>query len=198
MDVKARGCGILMCNDGTREHPHRTICSAITKAEYNAICIALLLTVKPNPLKLSSLKRGKTSRSCLLLTSSAVHVLHALFNMPPSALRSHFLLSIVLHVLVCQGAWVRKFRCGSTHSSGSADSPFWIDSLRGTFDTSDASPVLSLSLLGVHNASEFTCNDLNLTDFVTHLRFHVLGLPVGQVDSFTSQCPLPITEALTP
>jgi hypothetical protein len=127
-----------------------------------------------------------------------VHVLLVLFNMLPSALRSCFLLSIVLHVLVCQGAWVRKFQCGSSYLSGPVDSYFWIDSLRGTFNTSNASPVLSLSLLGVHSASEFTCNDLNLTEFETDLQFHVLGLPVGQVDSFTSQCPLPITEALTP
>ncbi|GFF52799.1 hypothetical protein IFM58399_09417 [Aspergillus lentulus] len=116
--------------------------------------------------------------------------------MPP--LRSCFLFILMLISPICQAAWVKKSRCGSSHPSAPSDSPFWIDSLHGTFDTFDASIVLSLSLLGVHNQSRFSCNDLNLTGFETDLRFHVLGLPVGQVDAFRSQCPLPITETLTP
>jgi hypothetical protein len=121
---------------------------------------------------------------------------HAHYNMP--LLRSCFLFIFMLLSPICQAAWVRKFRCGSSHPSAPSDSPFWIDSLHGTFDTFDASIVLSLSLLGVHNQSRFSCNDLNLTGFETDLRFHVLGLPVGQVEAFRSQCPLPITETLTP
>lgn len=121
---------------------------------------------------------------------------HAHYNMPP--LRSCFLFILMLISPICQAAWVKKSRCGSSHPSAPSDSPFWIDSLHGTFDTFDASIVLSLSLLGVHNQSRFSCNDLNLTGFETDLRFHVLGLPVGQVDAFRSQCPLPITETLTP
>ncbi|THC97519.1 hypothetical protein EYZ11_002999 [Aspergillus tanneri] len=75
---------------------------------------------------------------------------------------------------------------------------FRVDSIRGTFDTSDSSTVLSLAVLGVYNTSRFACDDLNLTGLETSLRFHVLGYPVGQLESFRSECPLPITDTLTP
>ncbi|OGM44070.1 hypothetical protein ABOM_007299 [Aspergillus bombycis] len=111
---------------------------------------------------------------------------------------SRLLLTLAVYVLGCQAAWVRKYPCDSSRSSVSGESPFWIDSLRGSFDTFDGSTSLSLSILGVHNESQFTCNDLNLTGLDTELRFHVLGFPVGKVEHFQSQCPLTITEALTP
>ncbi|KAE8373720.1 hypothetical protein BDV26DRAFT_284909 [Aspergillus bertholletiae] len=111
---------------------------------------------------------------------------------------SRLLLNIAVHVLGCQAAWVRKYHCDSSRSSIPGESPFWIDSLRGSFDTFDGLTLLSLSILGVHNESQFTCNDLNLTGLDTELRFHVLGFPVGKVEHYQSQCPLPITEALTP
>ncbi|KAB8262961.1 hypothetical protein BDV32DRAFT_136365 [Aspergillus pseudonomiae] len=108
------------------------------------------------------------------------------------------LLNLAVYVLSCQAAWVRKYHCDSSRSSVSGESPFWIDSLRGSFDTFDGSTLLSLSILGVHNESQFTCNDLNLTGLDTESRFNVLGFPVGKVENFESQCPLTITEALTP
>ncbi|KAA8646489.1 uncharacterized protein ATNIH1004_007922 [Aspergillus tanneri] len=109
-----------------------------------------------------------------------------------------------LHVLVCAmpippcglAAWVRKYQCDSV--SIYPHEKFRVDSIRGTFDTSDSSTVLSLAVLGVYNTSRFACDDLNLTGLETSLRFHVLGYPVGQLESFRSECPLPITDTLTP
>ncbi|KAE8416280.1 hypothetical protein BDV36DRAFT_208137 [Aspergillus pseudocaelatus] len=111
---------------------------------------------------------------------------------------TRLLLNLAVYVLGCQAAWVRKYHCDSSRSSVPGESPFWIDSLRGSFDTFDGSTSLSLSILGVHNESQFTCNDLNLTGLDTELRFHVLGFPVGKVEHYESQCPLPPTDPLIP
>ncbi|KAE8391728.1 hypothetical protein BDV23DRAFT_193075 [Aspergillus alliaceus] len=107
-------------------------------------------------------------------------------------LRSYLLLfsCIHIHILACQAAWVRKFRCGASQAY---DGPFRIDSLRGKLNDN----VLSLAILGVHNVSQFSCDNLNVTGF-EGLRFHVLGYLVGHLVSFNHQCPLPITDTLTP
>lgn len=111
---------------------------------------------------------------------------------------TRLLLTLAVYVLGCQAAWVRKYHCDSSRSSVPGESPFWIDSFRGSFDTFDGSTSLSLSILGVHNESQFTCGDLNLTGLDTALRFHVLGFPVGKVEHYESQCPLPPTDPLIP
>lgn len=118
--------------------------------------------------------------------------------MKPQLASWNHVLSFTLHILVCQAAWVRKFQCGSSPSIAQSDSSFRIDSLRGNLDTFDRWTVLSLSILAVHDKTEFACNNLNLTALETDLRFHVLGYPVGHVEHFRSQCPLPTTAALTP
>ncbi|KAF7585723.1 hypothetical protein BBP40_010240 [Aspergillus hancockii] len=112
--------------------------------------------------------------------------------------RNCLFLSFVLHILACQAAWVRKFQCGTSRPRTLQEDLFRIDSFRGTFDTFDGSTELSLSILAVHNVSQFSCSDLDLTEFESHLRFHVLGYPVGHLQHLRSRCPLPIIDALTP
>ncbi|KAL4924716.1 uncharacterized protein BDV17DRAFT_300878 [Aspergillus undulatus] len=98
------------------------------------------------------------------------------------------LLSFSLYILACQGAWVRNFPCGSQSGFLQVpDTPFRIDSFHGGLNTFDGSTTLSLSILGVHNESQFMCDYLDLTNFKDHFLKH-----------FKSRCPLPITDALTP
>ncbi|KAF5131061.1 hypothetical protein E5D57_007410 [Metarhizium anisopliae] len=96
-------------------------------------------------------------------------------------------------------AWVRKYPCGPLRPDFPApDTPFWIDSLRGRLETLDGSTQLSLSILGVHNTSTFSCLDLDVARFEEALGLEVLGYPVGRVGRFGLTCPLPIDDALTP
>ncbi|KAL5044516.1 hypothetical protein BDW71DRAFT_209313 [Aspergillus fruticulosus] len=53
-------------------------------------------------------------------------------------------------------------------------------------------------MLNVHNRSQFNCTDLDLLAFKRDLQLHVLTGPVGHLESFQSQCPLPITDNPTP
>ena len=109
------------------------------------------------------------------------------------------LLAVVLHVLICQGAWIRKYPCGAWRPDfPSSRTPFWIDSIRGGLNAVGDSTELLVSILGVHNVSLFDCQDVDLVRFEDSLAFHVLGHPVGRLGEFKSQCPLPITNTLTP
>ncbi|KAL2820432.1 hypothetical protein BJX63DRAFT_428260 [Aspergillus granulosus] len=111
----------------------------------------------------------------------------------------HLLLSFFLYFLACQGAWVRNFPCDPQFGIPQVpDTPFWIDSFHGALHTFDGSAALSLSILGVHNESQFMCDYLDLTNFEDHFGFQVLGMPVGRLEHFERQCPLPITDALVP
>ncbi|KXG47685.1 TRP-like family [Penicillium griseofulvum] len=103
-----------------------------------------------------------------------------------------------LNILVCQAAWVRKFGCCSTETCNPLDGPFRVDNLHGTLEEFDNSAVLSLSILAIHDTARFTCSDLDLAWLEASLHFNVLGIPVGHVKNFSSNCPLPITKYLTP
>ncbi|KAJ5200303.1 TRP-like family [Penicillium cf. griseofulvum] len=103
-----------------------------------------------------------------------------------------------LNILVCQAAFVRKFECSSTETFNALDGPFRVESLHGTLGKIDNSTVLSLSILAIHDTARFTCSDLDLAWLEASLRFHVLGIPVGHVKNFSTNCPLPITKTLTP
>jgi hypothetical protein len=104
-------------------------------------------------------------------------------------------LIFTLNILACEAGWVSKFQCGSSELRDPRDTPFRIDSLRGKFESPTK---FSLSILAIHNTTHFTCSDLDLRLLETSFRFHVLGIPVGHMESFHSKCPLPITETLTP
>ncbi|KAJ5589185.1 hypothetical protein N7537_011863 [Penicillium hordei] len=104
-------------------------------------------------------------------------------------------LIFTLNILACEAGWVSKFQCGSSELRDPRDTPFRIDSLRGKFESPT---IFSLSILAIHNTTYFTCSNLDLPLLETSFRFHVLGIPVGQMESFHSECPLPITETLTP
>ncbi|KAI9045908.1 uncharacterized protein KD926_005851 [Aspergillus affinis] len=106
--------------------------------------------------------------------------------------------SLFLYLLSAQAAWVRKFHCASSQPTDPAEKAFRIDSLHGSFDTVDSPTRFILSILGVHNVSKFTCNDLDLTGIGDSAQLHVLGHPVGSVEYIRSECPLPITDTLTP
>ncbi|PLB52229.1 hypothetical protein P170DRAFT_507076 [Aspergillus steynii IBT 23096] len=105
---------------------------------------------------------------------------------------------LFLHLLSVQAAWVSKFYCASSQPTDPAEKDFRVDSLHGFFDTLDSSTRLRLSILGVHNVSQFSCSDLDLAGLGDAARLHVLGHPVGHVEHVRSDCPLPITDTLTP
>ncbi|KAK1144954.1 hypothetical protein N8T08_004669 [Aspergillus melleus] len=105
---------------------------------------------------------------------------------------------LLLQIYSAQAAWVRKFHCASSQSTDPAEKAFRIDSLHGSFDTVDSPTRFILSILGVHNVSRFGCSDLESAGIGDSARFHVLGHPVGSVEHVTSECPLPITDTLTP
>ncbi|KAL4768025.1 hypothetical protein BDW60DRAFT_211414 [Aspergillus nidulans var. acristatus] len=108
-----------------------------------------------------------------------------------------FLLPI-LHSRVCEGAWVRKYPCESA-GLRPLEKPFWIDSLHGKLHASDElTSSLALSILGVYDQSKFNCSDLDLASFKRNTQLHVLSYPVGHLESFHSQCPLPVSDSLTP
>ncbi|KAL3451741.1 hypothetical protein BJX65DRAFT_268512 [Aspergillus insuetus] len=107
-------------------------------------------------------------------------------------------LGLILHAKLCHGAWVRKFPCNARRLEFWPERPFWVDSLHGEFITSGESPALSISMLGVHNTSQLNCTDIDLDGLQTDLHLHVLGHPVGELYSFHTECPLPITDDLTP
>ncbi|CAG8900264.1 unnamed protein product [Penicillium egyptiacum] len=104
-------------------------------------------------------------------------------------------LIFTLNILACEAGWVSKFQCDSSELHEPWDTPFRIDSLRGKFESPT---IFSLSILAIHNTTHFTCSDLDLPLLETSFRFHVLGIPIGHIESFNSECPLPITETLTP
>ncbi|KAJ5384703.1 hypothetical protein N7517_002614 [Penicillium concentricum] len=104
-------------------------------------------------------------------------------------------LIFTLNILACEAGWISKFQCGSSELRDPRDTPFRIDSLRGKFESPT---IFSLSILAIHNTTYFTCSNIDLPLRETSFRFHVLGIPVGHMESFHSQCPLPITETLTP
>jgi hypothetical protein len=103
-----------------------------------------------------------------------------------------------LNILACQAAWVSKFPCGSSDKYNPLESPFRIDSLHGTLETFDRSTVLSLSILAIHDTARFECSNLDLPGLESSLHFHALGIPIGGVMNFSNNCPLPITNTLTP
>ena len=109
------------------------------------------------------------------------------------------ILILTLNILVCEAGWVSRYQCGSSELVGPLgdplDKPFRIDSLRGSLESS---PILSLSILAIHNTTEVTCSDLDLPLLESSFQFHVLGIPVGHIEGFDSECPLPITNTLTP
>lgn len=104
-------------------------------------------------------------------------------------------LIFTLNILACEAGWVSKFQCDSSELRDPWDTPFRVDSLHGKFESPT---IFSLSILAIHNTTYFTCSDLDLSLLETSFRFHVLGIPVGHMESFHSKCPLPITETLTP
>jgi hypothetical protein len=106
------------------------------------------------------------------------------------------ILIFTLNILACEAGWVSRYQCGSSELRvHPLDKPFRIDSLHGSLESS---PTLSLSILAVHNTTEVTCSDVDLPLLESSFQFHVLGIPVGHIESFKSECPLPITNTLTP
>lgn len=105
---------------------------------------------------------------------------------------------LFLHVLSVQAAWVRKYFCAGSQPIDPAEKAFRVDSLHGVFDTLDGSTRLTLSILGVHNVSRFSCSDLDLSGLGHAARLNVLGHSAGHVDRVRTECPLPITDTLTP
>uniref|UniRef100_A0A8H7KF40 TRP C-terminal domain-containing protein n=1 Tax=Bionectria ochroleuca TaxID=29856 RepID=A0A8H7KF40_BIOOC len=97
-------------------------------------------------------------------------------------------------------AWVRKYPCNQSYDGfvSLEQSPFWIDSFRGSWDTQSDSAELKLDILAVHNQSLLTCEEIDVSLFETSLNFQTLGYSVGQLRNFRSNCPLPITDTLTP
>lgn len=109
------------------------------------------------------------------------------------------LVGFFLHILICQAAWVSHYPCGPYRPNfPSHDTPFWITRVLGAFNTLGDVTELSLSFLAVYNISTFQCERLDLSGLEESVMFHVLGRPVGQLAHLKSECPLPITETLTP
>ena len=106
------------------------------------------------------------------------------------------ILIFTLNILACEAGWVSKYQCSSSESGDPLDNkPFRIDSLRGSLENS---PIFSLSILTVHNATEITCSHIDLPLLESSIQFHVLGIPVGHIESFNRKCPLPITGPFAP
>ncbi|CAG8204433.1 unnamed protein product [Penicillium nalgiovense] len=105
------------------------------------------------------------------------------------------ILIFTLNILACEAGWVSRYQCGSSEFRDPSDKPFRIDSLRGSLESS---PILSLSILAIYNTSEITCSDVDLPLLESSFQFHVLGIPIGHIESFNRVCPLPITSALRP
>ncbi|RHZ43680.1 uncharacterized protein CDV56_100195, partial [Aspergillus thermomutatus] len=64
---------------------------------------------------------------------------------------------------------------------------FHIDSLEGRLYQSQDATTLSLTLLGIYNASQLTCTNVQLAE-ENDLRFRVLGYPVGRLDRIQNLC----------
>ncbi|CZR37416.1 uncharacterized protein FPRO_02324 [Fusarium proliferatum ET1] len=98
--------------------------------------------------------------------------------------------------------WIRKYPCSRGYQGiGSIEiNPFWIDSFRGswTIDAESRSASLELNILAVHNASLMSCEDIDVSSLRNSIDFQVLGRSVGKLENFSNNCPLPITDSLTP
>ncbi|KAF7165048.1 hypothetical protein CNMCM5623_009400 [Aspergillus felis] len=98
-------------------------------------------------------------------------------------------LLIFLSVLTlpCEGAFLRHFPCETSVLNRSLDVNLHSISLDGSIHTSENARTLSLTLLGVYNATQVTCSDVQLTE-ENDLRFRVLGYPVGRLDRIQKLC----------
>ncbi|GIJ89435.1 hypothetical protein Asppvi_008375 [Aspergillus pseudoviridinutans] len=97
------------------------------------------------------------------------------------------LIFLFVFILPCEGAFVRRFPCETSVLNRSLDVNLHISSLDGSIHTSENARTLSLTLLGVYNASQVTCTDVQLTE-ENDLRFRVLGYPVGRLDRIQKLC----------
>ncbi|KAJ4086985.1 hypothetical protein NW769_013816, partial [Fusarium oxysporum] len=123
--------------------------------------------------------------------------------------RSCFLLALLSESLPASAEqiwqskpWIRKYPCSRGYQGiGSIEiNPFWIDSFRGSWniDAEKSSATLELDILAVHNASLMSCEDIDVPSLRNSIDFQVLGRLVGKLENFSSNCPLPITDTLTP
>lgn len=97
-------------------------------------------------------------------------------------------------------AWIRKYPCGPDDPEfPSLDTtPFWIDSFRGVWTNHDRTSELRMGVLAVHNKTLFDCEDVDVQRLEDSLDFELLGRSVGRLEDFWVECPLPITDTLTP
>ncbi|RBR16405.1 hypothetical protein FVER53590_27541 [Fusarium verticillioides] len=130
-------------------------------------------------------------------------------NISRSIFRSCLLLALLGETLPASAEqiweskpWIRKYPCSRGYQGiGSIEiNPFWIDSFRGSWNTDaeSRSASLELNILAVHNASLMSCQDIDVSSLKNSIDFQVLGHSVGKLENFSSNCPLPITDALTP
>lgn len=121
---------------------------------------------------------------------------------------SHGILAVVLgqQVLLTDAAWsdrawVRKYPCpGSAplQIDGLAAKPFRLDSFRGTWTNLGDSARLEVDMLAVNILHLVSCQDIDTLALEDSLEFESLGHPAGQLKHFRADCPLPITDDLTP
>jgi hypothetical protein len=97
-------------------------------------------------------------------------------------------------------AWVRKYPCGQVSQGPPLleSTPFWIDSFRGSWDTTKDLKKLELDVLAVHNGSLISCEEIDIFSLEKALEFQVLGYSVGQLEHLSSNCPLSVTQSLSP
>jgi hypothetical protein len=98
--------------------------------------------------------------------------------------------------------WIRKYPCSRGYQGiGPIEiTPFWIDSFRGSWnmDSERNSATLEVNILAVHNASLMSCENIDVSSLRNSIDFQVLGRSVGKLENFSNNCPLPITDTLTP
>lgn len=96
-------------------------------------------------------------------------------------------------------AWIPTHICGAVDSDFPSElSPFWINSIVGMWIGEGNSAKLDLHILATHNTSLISCDGIDISLFEKSLEFQVLGYPVGELECFWSECPLPHTERLSP
>lgn len=65
-------------------------------------------------------------------------------------------------------------------------------------DSERNSATLEVNILAVHNASLMSCENIDVSSLRNSIDFQDLGRSVGKLENFSNNCPLPITDTLTP
>ena len=76
--------------------------------------------------------------------------------------------------------------------------PFRLDSFRGTWTNLGDSARLEVDMLAVNTLYLVSCEDIDTQALEDSLEFQSLGHAAGQLNHFRAECPLPITDDLTP